>query len=175
MLYHQQRNISDNERIDFFQYSLVLIPKRKCLVGDIRRIWMSCSCGEEFICFLGHFSDVIMSAIASQITSVSIVCPTVCLGADRRQHRSSAPLAFVREIHQCTPFTKGQLRGKCFHVIMSSSCGGIIIPCANRISWCYGSFVASERQSYGKRILRMHFQCMLQAEMVSISGFLQND
>ena len=31
-----------------------------------------------------HHSDVIMNAIASQITGVSIVCPTVCSGADQR-------------------------------------------------------------------------------------------
>ena len=38
-----------------------------------------------------HYSDVIMSAMASQITSVSIVCSTVC---------SDASLAFVRGIHR---------------------------------------------------------------------------
>ena len=34
-----------------------------------------------------------MSAMASQITGVSIVCPTVCLGADQRKHQSSLSLA----------------------------------------------------------------------------------
>ena len=43
---------------------------------------------------------VIMSAIASQITSVSIVYSTVCSGSDQRKHQSSASLAFVREIHR---------------------------------------------------------------------------
>ena len=38
-----------------------------------------------------------MSAIASQITGVSIVYSTVCSGIDQRKHRqSSASLAFVR-------------------------------------------------------------------------------
>ena len=41
-----------------------------------------------------------MSAIASQITGVSIVYSTVCSGADQRKHQSSASLAFVRGIHR---------------------------------------------------------------------------
>ena len=40
--------------------------------------------------------DVIMSTNATQITGVSIVCSTLCSGADQRQHQSSASLAFVR-------------------------------------------------------------------------------
>ena len=47
-----------------------------------------------------HYSDVIMSAMASQITSVPIVYSTVCSGADKRTHRSPASLAFVRGIHR---------------------------------------------------------------------------
>ena len=47
-----------------------------------------------------HYSDVIMIAMASQITGVSIVRPTVCSGADQRKHQSSASLAFVRGIHR---------------------------------------------------------------------------
>ena len=38
-----------------------------------------------------------MSAMASQITGASVVCSTVCSGADQRKHQSSASLAFVRE------------------------------------------------------------------------------
>ena len=41
-----------------------------------------------------------MSAMASQITSVSIVCSTVYAGANQRKHQSSASLAFVRGIHR---------------------------------------------------------------------------
>ena len=46
-----------------------------------------------------HYNDVIMSAMASQITGVSIVCSIFCSGADQRKHQSSASLAFVRGIH----------------------------------------------------------------------------
>ena len=47
-----------------------------------------------------HYSDVIMNSMASQITGISMVCSTVCSGADQRKHQSSASLAFVRGIHR---------------------------------------------------------------------------
>ena len=45
-------------------------------------------------------NDVIMSATASQMTGVSMVCSTVCSGADDRMQQNSASLAFVRGIHR---------------------------------------------------------------------------
>ena len=36
-----------------------------------------------------HYNDVIISVMASQITGDSIVCSTVCSGADQRKHQSS--------------------------------------------------------------------------------------
>ena len=47
-----------------------------------------------------HYDDVIMGAMASQITSLTIVYSTVHSGADQRKHQSSASLAFVRGIHR---------------------------------------------------------------------------
>ena len=41
-----------------------------------------------------------MGAIASQITSLTIVYSTVYPDADQRKHQSSASLAFVQEIHR---------------------------------------------------------------------------
>ena len=41
-----------------------------------------------------------MGAMASQITSLTIVYSTVHSGADQRKHQSSASLAFVRGIHR---------------------------------------------------------------------------
>ena len=49
---------------------------------------------------VGHYSDVIMGAMASRITSLTIVYSTVCSGADQRKHQSSVSLAFVRGIHR---------------------------------------------------------------------------
>ena len=42
-----------------------------------------------------HYSDVIMSAMACQITGVLIVCLNVCSVADQRKHQSSMSLVFV--------------------------------------------------------------------------------
>ena len=47
-----------------------------------------------------HYSDAILSAMASQITSLKIVYPTVYSSTDQRKHQSSACLAFVRGIHR---------------------------------------------------------------------------
>ena len=41
-----------------------------------------------------------MGAIASQITSLTIVYLTIYSDADQRKHQSSASLAFVRGIHR---------------------------------------------------------------------------
>ena len=50
--------------------------------------------------FAFHYNDIIMSAMASQITSFTIVYSTVYSGAYERKHQSSASLAFVRGIHR---------------------------------------------------------------------------
>ena len=70
-----------------------------------------------------HYVDVTMGVIASQITSLTIVYSSVYSDADQRKHQSSASLVFVRGIHRdrWIPRTKGQLRGKCFH-LMTSPC-----------------------------------------------------
>ena len=52
------------------------------------------------VVFIKHYSDIIMSAIASQITSITIVYSTIYSGVDQRKYHSSASLAFVREIHR---------------------------------------------------------------------------
>ena len=47
-----------------------------------------------------HYSDVIMGAMESQITSLPIVYLTVYSSEDQRKHQSSASLAFVWGIHR---------------------------------------------------------------------------
>ena len=49
---------------------------------------------------LFHYSDDMMSAMASPITVILVVCKTVCSGADQCKHQSFVSLAFVRRIHQ---------------------------------------------------------------------------
>ena len=47
-----------------------------------------------------HYNNVIIGAIASLITSLTIVYLSVYSDADQRKHQSSASLAFVRGIHR---------------------------------------------------------------------------
>ena len=47
-----------------------------------------------------HYYDIIMGAIASQITSLTIVYSTISSDADQSKHQSSASLAFVWGIHR---------------------------------------------------------------------------
>ena len=47
-----------------------------------------------------HYNDVIMTTIASQITSLVVVYSIVYSGADQRKHQSSTSLAFVRGNHR---------------------------------------------------------------------------
>ena len=42
-----------------------------------------------------HYDDIIMSAMACQITGVSVACSTVCSGADHIKQRSSVLMAFM--------------------------------------------------------------------------------
>ena len=59
---------------------------------------MECTYKEHMDLF--HYFDVIMGAIASQITSLTIVFSTVYLDTDQRKYQSSASLPFVRGIHR---------------------------------------------------------------------------
>ena len=49
---------------------------------------------------IDHYDDVIMTMLAFQITSLMVVYSIVYWGVNQRKHRSSASLAFVREIHR---------------------------------------------------------------------------
>ena len=70
---------------------------------------------------LSHYSNVIKSAMASQITGVPIVTSTVCSCSDQRKHQSSASLAFFRGIHRspANSTQKGPVTRKCFHLMTS--------------------------------------------------------
>ena len=71
-----------------------------------------------------HYSDVIMSAMTSQITGVVIVCLTVCSGTDQRNIKAPRHWLFWGDTtgHRWIPFTKGQWRGNCLHLMTSSWC-----------------------------------------------------
>ena len=55
---------------------------------------------EHWECRSSHYCDVIMCAMASQITSLTVVYSTVYSGPAQRKHQSSASLAVLRGIHR---------------------------------------------------------------------------
>ena len=68
-----------------------------------------------------HYIDVIMTIMTSLITSLTDVYSNVNSDADQRKNQSPASLAFVGGIYRdrWIPRIKGQLRGKCFHLMTS--------------------------------------------------------
>ena len=60
--------------------------------------------------------------MASQIASPTVVYSNVYAGADKREHPSSALLAFLRGIHRSPVNSphKGPVTWKCFHLMTSS-------------------------------------------------------
>ena len=88
-----------------------------------------------FANFCWHYIDVIMTTMASQITSPTVVYSTVYSDADQRKHQSSASLAFVRGIHRRpvnSPHKRPATR-KCFHLMMTSSCFLDLLPAAMKV------------------------------------------
>ena len=131
----------------FFLIAEILIPHdRDCfqvlLLRCVKVEWSQEQLGRDFIlpgpswCKHGsqqwwpappftHYSNIIMSAMASQITSFTIVYTTIYSGADQRKYQSSASLAFVRGIHRWPVNSphKGPIARKMFpfdDVIMST-------------------------------------------------------
>ena len=100
-----------------------------------------------------HYNDVRMTTMASQITSLTVVYSTVYSDADQRKHQSSASLAFVwgspRE--RWIPRTKGQLRGKCFH-LMTSSWKCIISHVMRTNFLLYGNISALQNMGYYNKL-----------------------
>ena len=81
-----------------------------------------------------------MGAMASQITSLTIVYSTVYSGADQSKHQSSASLAFVCGIHRgpVNSLHKWPVTRKCFHLITSSCSWDPIMMNIHAQMWiCY--------------------------------------
>ena len=104
-----------------------------------------------------HYYDVIMGAIASQITSLTTVYSTIYSDADQRKHQSSAPLAFVRGIHRgpvnsphkwpvmwkMLPFDESS-----WNLALIVSGGSLLSALHQAITWCHAwskSLMCSEK------------------------------
>ena len=88
-----------------------------------------------------HCIDVIMTTMASQITSLTVVYSIAYSDADQRKHQSSASLTFVRGIHRGPVNSphKGPVTRKMFpfdDVIMYKSC---FSPCEYIFVCCGGT------------------------------------
>ena len=103
-------NLSRHQCVIFFRKESIL-DGRPPLWRGLRFVWLvgavllACSrkyretC-QRFVHLSTHYDDIIMSAMASQITSITIVYSTASSGADQRKHQGSASLAFVGGIHR---------------------------------------------------------------------------
>ena len=70
-------------------------------MGSVTLKWSDTrKCKYEFYHIAAHYSGVIMIAMASQIIGFSIICSTVCSGADQRKHQSSFSLTLMKIIHR---------------------------------------------------------------------------
>ena len=83
-----------NKRTNYILYTLPTEYNKQASTHASRIFHHMCSMQ------VSHYRDVIMRAMASQITSLTIVYSTFYSVADQRKHQSSASLAFVRGIHR---------------------------------------------------------------------------
>ena len=90
----------------------------------------------------GYNSGVIMSAMASWVTGVSIIYSTVCSGADQtKKHQSFASLAFVMGIHRWSVNSphEGSVTRKCFHLKTSPWNMHTVLLCLFYCGWAISS------------------------------------
>ena len=95
--YQTLRQFGDQHDVVESLYTYIMSP-RLILGANLKRAMcpMKYAHGSAVL----HNNDVIKSAMASQITSLTIVYSTVSSGADQGKHQSSASLAFVWGIHR---------------------------------------------------------------------------
>ena len=117
-------------KVCFVQYVMYRGHKttRTCSSGALRingiKTQFSPNVGFPHLCSTHtHYSDVIMSVMASQITSLTIVYSTICSDKHQRKHQRSASLVSVLGIHRwpVNSLHNWPVTGKCFH-LMTSSC-----------------------------------------------------
>ena len=98
-----------------------------------------------------HYGDIIINTMASQITSISIVCSTVCSGTDQRNIKVPRhwPLWGESTIYWWIPLTKGQSREKWFHLMTSSWVKSSVITEAR----CRVSIMNSSKESWAYSLI----------------------
>ena len=124
-----------------------------------------CDAGLARHASIKHYS-IIMSVMASQITSLTIVYSTVYSCTNQRKHQRSASLAFVRGFHQWPVNSphKGPVTRKMFpfdDVMMKVVPGALCHP-----------FLDSKLSSYSHPVLSWHIRCTCASESGMKRGFL---
>ena len=93
----------------FRSMTLLSPPNHKAFLFSRHAFWIPMTtirsregqtCVPGYEIYVSHYDDVIISAMAPQDTSLTIVYSTVYSGADQRKYQSSTSLAFVRGIHR---------------------------------------------------------------------------
>ena len=106
-----------------------------------------------------HYSDVIMGAMAFQITGLTIVYSTVYSDADQRKHHSSASLAFefpaqmASKAENASTWWRHHLYTEFTHVKYNMHLlVAIITTCMYCIKYCFMVIVPCKRASYKNHI-----------------------
>ena len=101
MFQRKSRHINE---VNHTIYACILIPHQQMKDASMspwKVVFVQCfrvksGCNHQIY----HYTDVIMTTITSQITSLTVVYSTIYSDADQREHQSSASLSFVWGIHQ---------------------------------------------------------------------------
>ena len=101
-----------------FLFCFTLVWSRSVLLVQLLVFHKDSNTLDSQWCQIHHYNDVIMSAMASQITSLTSVYSTVYSRRRSKKHRNSAWLAFVRGIHRWPVYSphKGPVTRKMFFI-----------------------------------------------------------
>ena len=96
---HGHYGVSHHPQLNCLFSNLIMRKRQKSAPRSLLFVWGSHRCQmvsphTGYSNAGNHYNDVIMTTMASQITSLTIVYSIVYSGADQRKHQSSASLAF---------------------------------------------------------------------------------
>ena len=118
-----------------------------------------------------HYNDVIMRAMASQITRLNFVYSSVYSDADLRKHQSSGSLAFVRGLHHKRPVTRGFFSVWWrHHEIILKRCYTVCKP-GNVVIMLHQNYKLRDKNWPGENI---YINMNLHKSMGSISYYFEN-
>ena len=93
-----------NDHWSVILYVCIFARETNLVFGQILFPWCNLSTSLQTMTkgdiFPSHYNDVIISEMASQITSVAIIFSNIYSGADQRKHQRSTSLASARGIHR---------------------------------------------------------------------------